>query len=390
VTIVFPGWLENAGAVHTAAQMRSYIGGLLAGTNAAATDLVPRGGVNPYLGGEMLVQSQPSPNMSVRISSGLAGVPGGESATQGAYWVLNDAEVTVPITAAHGSLPRIDSIIVRVRDSDYSGANDDALFEVVAGTPASSPVAPALFGNRVKLADITVGAGVTSITSGNISDARSFLRGLGGTRQVRSQSELNSIGTTQVIPGDTAWARQEGTLHVFDITNVWRQIPFGPAGDVGRVYVSKTGDTARNTSTGSAYSDDPHLQANGLPANATYKVDINLIVSAVAVGQGDIAMRFTHPGSGGAYLAITKHGLFHAAATAVAIEFDGEATARTTVSPTPELSAGCGATPSGILFRGKLFTGSNGGDFRLQWKLLLLSGTTTLRQESDMYLERIS
>lgn len=338
----------------------------------------------------MQVQAQGSPNMSVRIATGVAAVPGTESPTQGLYWVLNDAEVSVPITAAHGSLPRIDSVIIRIRDTDYSGANDDATFEVVAGTPASSPVAPTLTGNVAKLADIAVGAGVTSIVSGNITDSRGFLRGMGGQRQVLTEAQLALIGTSQVIPGDTAWARQEGTLWVFTNANTWQKVPFGPSGDVGRVYVSKTADTARNTTTGAAYSDDPHLQANGLPANATYRFEVNLIVSAVAVGQGDIAMRFTHPGAGGAFLAFTKHGLFHAAATAVSVEFDGEATPRTTTSPTPEVSAGCGATPSGILFRGRFFTGSGGGDLRLQWKLLLMSGTTTVRQESDMYLERIS
>lgn len=51
MALLFPGWLENAGAVHSAAQLRSYIGALVGGTNSSATGLIARGGVNPYLGG---------------------------------------------------------------------------------------------------------------------------------------------------------------------------------------------------------------------------------------------------------------------------------------------------------------------------------------------------
>lgn len=385
-----PGWLENAGPVHTAAQLRSYIGGLLGGTNVTATDLIPRGGVHPNLGGtaggggEFLVQAQGSPNMSVRVSPGVCAVPGYESPTQGVYMVMNDAEVSLPVTAAHGSLTRIDSVVVRVRDSDYSGANDDALLEVVAGT-AGSGVPPTLTGNRERIADITVGAGVTSITSGNITDRRRFYFGNGAVLQVLNEAELAAIGSAQVGAGQLAWARQQGTLWIFSVAGTWSQISHGSIGST--IYVSKTADTARTSNTS---SDDPHLQVNGLPANATYRFELNLIVSAVAVGQGDFGMRFTHPGTGGAYVTAIKHSLFHAAGTAVNGDMDAEATPRTTTSPTGEISGGCGATPSGILVRGKLFTGSSGGNFRLQWRLLQAIGTTTLRQESDMLLTRIS
>jgi hypothetical protein len=382
-----PGWLENAGATHTAHQLRSYVGGMFAGTNAVGTDLIPRGGINSALGAAYLVQAQASPNMSIRVGSGLCYVPGTESPTQGAYAVMNDAEVTLAVSAAHGSLSRIDSVVARVRDSDYSGSDNDALLQVVAGTPAGSPSAPTLPNNTLRLANITVGPAVSSITNPDIADTRRFAAALGGIMPVQAASNLASIGSSQVEPGQAAFAINGETLWLFTAGGGWRQVPLGPTGDAGRIYVSKSADTPR---TSTSQSDDPHLQANSLPANATYKFWVNLIVSAVAVGQGDFVLRFSHPGAGGAYVALTKQSLFHAATTATSDQMDDEAIARTTATPTGELSAGVGATPSGIQVEGKLFTGSGGGNFRLQWRLLTAVGTTTLRQESDMLLERMS
>jgi hypothetical protein len=59
-----------------------------------------------------------------------------------------------------------------VRDAYYSGANNDVIFQVIAGTPAGSPTAPALPANSISLATIAVGAAVTQINSGNITDTR--------------------------------------------------------------------------------------------------------------------------------------------------------------------------------------------------------------------------
>jgi hypothetical protein len=59
-----------------------------------------------------------------------------------------------------------------VRDAFYSGANNDVIFQVIAGTPASSPVVPTLPDNSISLAEVLVGAAVTQINSGDITDTR--------------------------------------------------------------------------------------------------------------------------------------------------------------------------------------------------------------------------
>jgi hypothetical protein len=59
-----------------------------------------------------------------------------------------------------------------VQDAYYTGSLNDVILQVVAGTPAGSPVAPALPANSISLATIAVGAGATSITNANITDTR--------------------------------------------------------------------------------------------------------------------------------------------------------------------------------------------------------------------------
>lgn len=379
-----PGWLENAGDTHTAAQMRSYISGQLAGMNGSATSLIARGGVNPGLGNAFVVQAQGSPNMSVRVGSGVAYVPGGESTTQGCYGVLNDAEVTLAVSAAHASLPRIDSVVLRVRDSDYSGGNNDALLEIVAGTPASSPVAPTLTGNTLRLSNVTVGAAVSSITGGNIADTRRFATGLGGVMLVQAASNLTSIGTSEVEAGQLAWAISGSTLWIFNGAS-WEQIPFGVVGTKTRLF--KSGDTPRTATT---FVDDPHLQANGLPVNATYDFRAALWVVSAAANQGDIAIRFTHPGTGSARCTWGPIGLNNVPAASSSGPLESQSFNNASASPTGSTPFGTSTVVNCIHIEGVLFTGSAGGDLRLQWGLNTAVGTTTLLRDSKLILERAS
>lgn len=74
------------------------------------------------------------------------------------------ARVYPPLTiaAADPTDPRIDLVIAR----------QSGILDVVTGTPDPSPSAPALPAGATRLAAVTVGAGVTTITSGNIQDLR--------------------------------------------------------------------------------------------------------------------------------------------------------------------------------------------------------------------------
>lgn len=204
-----PGWLQNAGATHTAAQMRTYVGGLLIPGSTGTT--VANGGVNPSLGNRLQVTQTGSPSMAILVRSGVAWVPGTESGTQGSYGVMNDADVTLSIATAHATLPRIDIVVFKVEDSQYSGSNNQASLAVVTGTPAGSPSAPSAPVNSITLAQVAVAAAASSITNANISDRRSMLTASGGVFVCTS-----STRPTNVLEGQTIYETDTDSIYSYD------------------------------------------------------------------------------------------------------------------------------------------------------------------------------
>jgi hypothetical protein len=125
------------------------------------------------IGSTSLAVTANSPaGMSVRVAAGWAAIIGTTVPDMGAYTIYNDGLTTLTVTTADPTNPRIDLVCATVRDAFYSGANNDVIFQVIAGTPAGSPVAPTLPDNSISLATIAVGAAVTQINSGNITDTR--------------------------------------------------------------------------------------------------------------------------------------------------------------------------------------------------------------------------
>jgi hypothetical protein len=117
--------------------------------------------------------SQNSPaGMSIVVASGWAAIVGTTQANMGTYVTYNDANNVIAVNTADPTNPRIDIVCATVQDAYYTGSLNDVILQVVAGTPAGSPVAPTLPANSIELARIAVGAGVTSITNANITDTR--------------------------------------------------------------------------------------------------------------------------------------------------------------------------------------------------------------------------
>ena len=237
-----PGWLQNAGATHTAVQMRNYIGALSHG-NDGASSMRGRGGVNPSLGNALSVTQAGSPNMTVLVKSGVAWVPGSENSVQGLYGVLNDADVTVTITAAHATLARIDIIVFKIEDSQYSGGANTSSIVAVAGTPSGSPAVPTAPNNSIILAQVAVAALATTITNANITDRRRWLAGLGAVLPVNGTTERNAL--TGLYEGFTVWRSDIDCFNVYDGT-AWRYIGSRPT--------SSTVATSQNT-TSTSYVD---------------------------------------------------------------------------------------------------------------------------------------
>ena len=120
-----------------------------------------------------LAVTQNSPvGMSVIVASGWAAIVGTTQSNMGTYVAYNDAAAVVAVTTANPTNPRIDLLCVTVNDAYYTGALNNVTFQMVDGTPASSPVVPSTPANAIALAQIAVAAGALSITTANITDLR--------------------------------------------------------------------------------------------------------------------------------------------------------------------------------------------------------------------------
>jgi hypothetical protein len=107
-----------------------------------------------------------STGMQAKIKTGAAWIKG--------HYFEADAEEVLAIGTADGTNPRIDRIIVRL---DWS--LNTVQLAVLQGTPAVSPTAPALTQNtsrwEISLSQVYVGANVSTISAGNVTDERYFV-----------------------------------------------------------------------------------------------------------------------------------------------------------------------------------------------------------------------
>jgi len=155
-----PSWLQNGS--HPAENDRLSMQALWATTGII--------GVNSL----EVTENSPA-GMSVLVDTGWAAIVGTTQANMGVYTVYNDASTALTVTTSDPTNPRIDRVVVTIQDAFYSGAFNDVIFQVIAGTPAGSPVAPATPANSISLATIAVGATVTQINTANITDTRSLV-----------------------------------------------------------------------------------------------------------------------------------------------------------------------------------------------------------------------
>lgn len=179
MTVRTPPTFLQAGA-HTAENTRlalqAFWGSALGSFAGGVAAFDPAHGVARVGSLQLQVTQNGTPNMSVNVAAGHAWIRGTESATQGVYHFFNAAIVNLSIGAADATNARRDLIVAQVRDSGYSGSDDDARLFVVAGTPSGSPADPAVPANCLVLARVSVAAGATSIVTANITDLRTYVR----------------------------------------------------------------------------------------------------------------------------------------------------------------------------------------------------------------------
>ncbi len=163
---VNPPWTLEQLATHHANVNRDFMNLL----NAGAEGVLATSG----LGTMAVSQRGAGANMSVDVAAGVCAVFGDENNVQGLYGCVNDAVKNVVIAASDPTNPRRDLVVVRVRDAFFSGATNAWDLFIVQGTPAPSPVDPAMPNNAVCLARVAVAAAATSIVNANITDLRPF------------------------------------------------------------------------------------------------------------------------------------------------------------------------------------------------------------------------
>lgn len=275
------------------------------------TGLGVRSGVRQSGGGtDLRVQAQSSPNMTVKVSPGVAVIQGASSALQGAYTYALDAVTNLTIGAAHASLTRVDRIAVRIRDStfDTSGARDSGLV-VIAGTPGSGTPALPVDATYYTLALVTVVALDTAINTGDITDQRTNFAAVGGTIQCTSATRPASPNTGQRIwESDTAlflwwdgsgWVpdgKQRISQQILGSTTAsvtFSSIPQYFTGlelmVTGRSTAAVTADNVTirvNGDSGPNYSVDSWQtnQTGGLSGNVSY----NVVTAVTSANVGDI------------------------------------------------------------------------------------------------------
>ena len=136
----------------------------------------------------------------VGATSGLTLSVGSGRAVVSERWVENDAAITITLNAAHVTLNRYTAIVLR-RDL----TNRQVSLVMIDGTPAANPTKPDIVRNDtlydICLAYVYVGAGVTTITASNITDARGNADVCGYVHMLVSAC-LQRFQNTQIIDED--------------------------------------------------------------------------------------------------------------------------------------------------------------------------------------------
>ena len=147
-----------------------------------------------------------STGMRVKVRSGQAMVRG--------HYYQSTAEEILIIGASSPTNPRIDNVVLELDPTANS-----IILKIVEGTPASSPSAPALTQTdggiyQLKLAQVLVGTGVTTIAAGNVSDYRTYLTS--GAELAADVAQLQSDITTLTVADIIDLTASAAEINVLD------------------------------------------------------------------------------------------------------------------------------------------------------------------------------
>lgn len=160
-------------------------------SNKARTGVLPSG-----TGANLSVSQTTSASGSVQVQAGTC-VIADASVSQGAHVMSSDSTETIDILGPNPatSLPRIDLIVM-------DGGTGE--LRAVTGSPASVPTAPALPATSLALALVAVGANASTISSGDITDARVYTALRGAPLYVNNLTERAAVAASCGV-GQQVW-----------------------------------------------------------------------------------------------------------------------------------------------------------------------------------------
>lgn len=215
---------------------------LSADTDRLINDILLESGVVGVADDSFQVTQDTGSNMQVKIGSGSAGDKAVIKRDGRAYILEHqNASQLLTVAASDPNDDRIDLVVARIYDDEAdSSGNTYGDIEIVQGTPAGSPTAPALPAGALALAEILVAEDVTAITNGVITDLRQEMY---LTRESRDDGPRGWLGGAAVV------ANQSGITSITDLTglSVTIDVPAGRRIEVrgqGQLSVTASGGTS--------------------------------------------------------------------------------------------------------------------------------------------------
>jgi hypothetical protein len=162
--------------------------------------------------------------MQLEVAAGAAFIEGRENNTQGFYFAWSNASETLSWPASGGS-QRVDSLILRVADPQYGtiSGNSRVYWDAVAGSGGSarpdsdfnSGGSQYVPGAWLRVFDVTVGAGVTQLTQGNVVFKAGYANAMGYVPY------NTALAPTGLYPGEDRWNLDRGYRETWD-GSLWR------------------------------------------------------------------------------------------------------------------------------------------------------------------------
>lgn len=225
---------------------------------ALAADMVPAGvldarsGVLPAGGASTPADLQSVSALQALITPFQAFIDGTSASMQSGYRFTSDASVTLTFDAGDGANPRIDLVVAQVRDSAYdTSGTQTGTVEIVKGTPAGTPAAPAVPASSIPLWQVLVPANASGANAINFTTARTdrrfYTAARGGVFPVASDTERNAI--TSPYSGMAVWRTDSKQVQVYDGA-AWQTFNPAPTGAVAPILITSSRSFASSEVTG--------------------------------------------------------------------------------------------------------------------------------------------